>query len=1072
MPKYGSSQYKNINWLSTYSYCHSEMLELLSTAKTRYDRKLEENEIEPFIFTKEKVWNYLKENNLIENEVTTPTLQVKFEEKVFQDIAFPEKYSTYKSTVKNILVENHEKDFEPDIFGKLKLTEHCIKWLKEKLTEKEILVEMKKLSATLQTSQLSINTKTGKVEGLLLDKKMKKYSGIINHIFIKKSQTEEANIRDGIVELGSGLPQKSSKFSFRSQVVQNNIPLPNSEQEGAKILWRFFLQNGILKQPKVNFDSSIAASEAKVKKRFEQMETTLGKSTELKQVLEKYHEDPQTRPAISDVHGIIQNCTGSLNTTEHVLIGYDELADYYTNCAAGVFPIEIQSFRDQLFHHVLKIGKHSWWTYWGPTIVALIGVVCIIVGVLITCCSGGIAAFVGSVLISEGIGDIAYAIQAHCSGHFSWGEYGLFKLLSVTLTVLGAGIFAWLSKGAHVGKFAGVTGYALFAAVGGQVIRKLGQAVAFTAADMMLTTILDKIREFIVDKCKGIIAEKVPEVVNKQFAKLEKEMDSVYSNSYEKSQPKRLIGQTFTSVLQEAKMGFFGSNVYSKSSEIASGISGGISRAAGKLWASGNTHHMNYDMPTGINYQNRSGNLNKIFKYINSAIIIGRILKAILEMITYADRVLDKFAEKLGSISRNLGKQKRSREENKETIQRLDSSSYNEYKIKLKEQISVDIVNYMASQVQHGMIQPLIQQRMYQILRKVGNSAMRKTNSIFSSLYNKENGIAMKEHTTQEKFATTEEGVLNADNVDPDTPVTVLGKDGKPIGITTVGETLAKFGDNVQLYINSEGKVVINRVTFENFVKSIGQGKCASVLEFQACAKVVDATTVIIDETGDLNSSSPDGKLVIHGASGKPDASRPVFVIKITKDEFGNRHCQAVIDGVTIDVPQSEGQQNTCLFQAFQVHLDVKNGTYGGPQNVDASKLISQVQKCALQSDTLRNVYNHAYEVHLDLDFGAKKASPTPKMLLDDYKNRHIMSIDDYIRISSFPTKEERAAALEAYMLIIVGNDSILRASKPRKNDDILNRRENHTFIISDEGKHLSAVENANVILLEAKNLC
>lgn len=104
--------------------------------------------------------------------------------------------------------------------------------------------------------------------------------------------------------------------------------------------------------------------------------------------------------------------------------------------------------------------------------VIFIAIVQIVVGAVISVLSGGSLTQIGNALISEGIGDVIFAVTAYVSGGFSWSDYGKHKAISVAISVATAGIGALLSSG----KNAAGLGFKLYGSsltVSGKEIAKL-----------------------------------------------------------------------------------------------------------------------------------------------------------------------------------------------------------------------------------------------------------------------------------------------------------------------------------------------------------------------------------------------------------------------------------------------------------------------------------------------------------------------------------------------------------------------------------------------------------------------
>lgn len=104
--------------------------------------------------------------------------------------------------------------------------------------------------------------------------------------------------------------------------------------------------------------------------------------------------------------------------------------------------------------------------------VIFMGLVQILIGALIIFFSAGSLTLVGQAFISEGIGDIVFAITSFTSGHFTWADYGKHKAISLMITVATCGVGAYMARGKDIAgfgfKFAGNS-----LSIGGKSIAKM-----------------------------------------------------------------------------------------------------------------------------------------------------------------------------------------------------------------------------------------------------------------------------------------------------------------------------------------------------------------------------------------------------------------------------------------------------------------------------------------------------------------------------------------------------------------------------------------------------------------------
>ena len=101
---------------------------------------------------------------------------------------------------------------------------------------------------------------------------------------------------------------------------------------------------------------------------------------------------------------------------------------------------------------VLKVQEKKWTTKFIFRFIAVIviGLAQFIVGTIIFVLSAGTMALVGKALISEGMGDIIFALSNAKAGHFSWDDYGKKKLKSLEHSLISLGVGRCFSDGKTV----------------------------------------------------------------------------------------------------------------------------------------------------------------------------------------------------------------------------------------------------------------------------------------------------------------------------------------------------------------------------------------------------------------------------------------------------------------------------------------------------------------------------------------------------------------------------------------------------------------------------------------------
>lgn len=112
-----------------------------------------------------------------------------------------------------------------------------------------------------------------------------------------------------------------------------------------------------------------------------------------------------------------------------------ELADVFEDAAGDRQPAIDKAAVNGLTH-LFTITEKEPTPWWSICAVALIGLVQIAAGVLVTACTAGLS---GSGLIGEGVSDLITSGIAAIQGKFSWVEWGIQKAISVAISLASSG---------------------------------------------------------------------------------------------------------------------------------------------------------------------------------------------------------------------------------------------------------------------------------------------------------------------------------------------------------------------------------------------------------------------------------------------------------------------------------------------------------------------------------------------------------------------------------------------------------------------------------------------------------
>jgi hypothetical protein len=158
------------------------------------------------------------------------------------------------------------------------------------------------------------------------------------------------------------------------------------------------------------------------------------------------------------------------------------------------------------------VNKPFWW---GPLVVFLLGVVQVIAGAVVSALG---FPNIGLALISEGVGDMIYAIEAAISGNFSWNAYLKHKIISLACSILTCGVGSAITSraGVQIAK-AGLK------TVVKKVAKKILEAVATALSGLAIDALLDEFFNAIVH---AMVKE--VDILRAPFQGLEEKLKALY----------------------------------------------------------------------------------------------------------------------------------------------------------------------------------------------------------------------------------------------------------------------------------------------------------------------------------------------------------------------------------------------------------------------------------------------------------------------------------------------------------------------------------------------------------------
>ncbi|CAF4310381.1 unnamed protein product, partial [Adineta steineri] len=286
--------------------------------------------------------------------------------------------------------------------------------------------EKKNLKTYLEEKQILIQTKRVEIEQL--DLKSVNLPDKYSKIKFNDNGHETKDLKTFLIELMENIKQQNNKYLY-----QTDLPFSTKEDEGNKI--RIFLkEKNILKSGGLAIHKYGDNSE------------------DIEKELNKILKDTEFANDTKLILSKILNLQGDIRSYKDDL--KVNLEDFIDLKDQEIVPSELKFFEGLGLDKFLIIEEDKSWWDWRAFAVAMIGLAQVISGAILI--SFGLVN-IGGALISEGISDMIYATMAGLSGNFSWKDWAIQKAISLSLSIMSAGLGKLASIGSTAAKLGSVS---------------------------------------------------------------------------------------------------------------------------------------------------------------------------------------------------------------------------------------------------------------------------------------------------------------------------------------------------------------------------------------------------------------------------------------------------------------------------------------------------------------------------------------------------------------------------------------------------------------------------------------
>ena len=680
-----------------------------------------------------------------------------------------------------------------------------------------------------------------------------------------------------------------------------------------------YLRNIPMRATQLGQIGLVAFVESKIKQEYLKKKIIEIEGDEIKKWLTAERKKEARNRYFNEVTNLVISSAGHLKTLAAVSASFRPLDDFYQNSRC---PPELEDLEANILDEVLVLKAHKSWWDWRAFAVAMIGVAQIVVGAALV--ATGVLATFGAGLISEGVGDIAFAIQAGVTGTFSWSSYGRHKLFSGVLMILTAGIGTYLTWGARAGRVALAVGRRSIFSVIKTVLSKVGQAAyrAFVAlgVEKFLNYLKDLILKFVVDHVKDTIVGKL---LFNSMDKLKQAMNDIWQHMKKAgrsvAEAMAVIDRCLVSSSQTMSNSTWANQVANQSLQVGKAMSncfieatadlkqqeGALKDESKSAWAELSIKGNEY-IDLAKQAVDVAGSVHKWTNRAKKAITVINVLKngsEVTSLMAHGPEYVDQVSRDLVRQAHDL--QMKSTDEQRSQTQATDGDAeeFEIFQKKKMESVQTEVVDHIVSRIQNVWVQPW----MTKVVEGTLKSVAKKTVLLVGSLLeDEETDDADKPATINQQKSKAnanrrkKKGLNIQQDLEADLQLSVEE-------MTELDAMEKNSGVSLDQQVDHTGQLITLPKSFEEAVESIGKGGKSSTWVTQLVADCIGPLE-IVDTTGqDLFEA--EGKNYVFKCKGKNSNGKAI------KLNFSAGHVSHGPDDSSN--ARGDGTPNNCLFDAI-----------------------------------------------------------------------------------------------------------------------------------------------------------
>ena len=774
---------------------------------------------------------------------------------------------------------------------------------------------------------------------------------ITDTVDIKNNGTEsnnnQAQSSEGDLEEFLTLNTDASKSDFQIMV---------TEEMAIDSLWAYLRSIGLIKPAKVNV-GLISSEEVKLK--LEEIKKDVKQYLVDEGIVSDDNEE-LLNEAVGTLYNVIDQTIGELKkiSDDKTIASFLNIEKSYFFQQGRQVPEGLIEFIEMAIEVVFRLEEKKEPPKWYEiAAVIALGVVQVVAGVLIKTFVPFVGSVMGDFLLSTGIDDICFGIQAAVTGEFSWEAYWEHKKQSmISSAISSVAMFGFsmlksavklksISKAWNIYKLSKAQ---KLATVSGNVAKYVGKEIsknlAMSAISSAVSYGVDKVLDAdeSSESMNVVVDKSIKQGLDECWTTTDSQMDRIYELLNGDQRANDIINDCISRRLQNLyEMKWF-RNMNKYAGPAIQGF---------------------FNAMTGGN----KGVFIKRLNFIPSLANIGVSTYELTQMVSeFSKSLVEDLQEAVNRELASRSQQEQSK--NQQNTRTLHKGEFKDFKEKKKQQILQTLQSSYNQKLTNSITKPLINTAVNQaiswglekLIPTTRAEAASENIGLLDAALSEQKGQPSKERYVDDwNIYKAEAQKIDITQLkSTDVPVANLSADingEKP----TVEQVVARYGDKVQVFMDRDGNVYVRRPSTRDQFKSIANDKSAGVYEKKVVLDLVGCH--IREDAGNINGDTPqqssndEQRHVLW----RDDGQREVTLIT-RKNENGVRHMQVVFGGQIIEMP-SNLNKNDCYYASILVGNELVTGK--SPQ--EALEIVKDRKKILkLRNDVVNVLKNDKTVVH------------------------------------------------------------------------------------------------------------